>query len=510
MKLIRLKYLLKPLILVLVIYALNPVLAQKKSKIKFEADKIEFDEGLGKKARRLLHNVVFKHKGVIMYCDSAYHYLDKNSLDAFGRVHIKDGDSLDLYSDFLHYDGDDQLFQCQKNVVLDNKSIHLTTDFLFYDRSKNLGYYLNGGVIENKDDHSILKSERGYYYTKIDEFYFKQDVTYDHPDFRIEADTLLYNAEIKKTTFLGPTYIHADSNLIYCESGFFNSFTKKSEYHQNAYILSETRDIRGDSIFYDTEANYGRIVGNANILDTTENILVKGQLAWIYQDRDSAVVTVETELQQFFDEDTLFLHADTFKIYEDKGKDAQFLEAFWHVRFFKSDLQGKCDSMVYSFSDSAIKMYFDPILWSGENQITGNYIQLNTANGQMHSMEIDKNSFIVSMVDFEKYNQIRGKQMTGYFKDNALDIIYVTGNGQSVYYALDDEDKFVGVNRGESSDLKIKLIDNAIDEIAYINDGNATFFPMGELTPLELSLKGFSWREYIRPKNREDIFVWIE
>ncbi len=504
-----LKYLSKPLLLVLALCALNPLAAQKKSKVKFKADNIEYDESLGKKARRLLDNVVFEHKGVFMYCDSAYQYPETNSLDAFGRVHIEDKDSLNLWSDFLHYDGDNELFECRGNVILDNKNIHLETDFLFYDKSKDFGYYLDGGEITNRDDQSKLTSQKGYYYTKIDEFYFKQDVVYNHPEFKIEADTLLYNAEIKKTTFLGPTYIHADSSLIYCERGFFDSQTQKSEYHQNAYILSETRRISGDSIYYDTDKGIGRIVGNANILDTAENIAVMGERAWIYEAKDSAIVTEKTELQQYFEEDTLFLHADTFKVFQDDDS-SRILKAYWHVRFFKSDLQGKCDSMVYSFGDSAIKMYSDPILWSQDNQITGEYIQLNTANGQMHSMEIQSNAFVVSMVDAVKYNQIRGKEMTGYFVNNSLDVIYVTGNGQTVYYAQDEEDKFVGVNRGESSDLKIQLINNEIDEIAYINDGNATFYPMGELTAQELRLRGFSWRDYIRPKQREDIFFWVD
>jgi lipopolysaccharide export system protein LptA len=501
---------LKLALLILAVCALNPVFSQKKSKIKFEADNIEYDENLGKKARRLIGNVVFEHKGALMYCDSAYHYPEKNSLDAFGKVHITQGDSLNLYSDYLYYDGEKELFNCRQHVVLDNKDIHLTTDFLVYDRLKNYGYYLEGGIIVNRKDQSTLTSKRGYYYTISDDFYFKTEVIYIHPDFKIEADTLLYNAKAKKTTFLGPTYIHADSSLIYCENGFFNTYTKLSEYHKNAYIISDHRVISGDSIFYASEQKFGRIKGHASITDTTENISVRGQLAWIYQDRDSAIVTEQAELQQYFEKDTLFLHADTFKVFKNFKDSSRFLKAYWHVRFFKSDMQGKCDSMVYSFADSAIKMFFDPVLWSGENQITGDYIQLNTSKGRMHSMQIDRNAFVVSLVDSTKHNQIRGKDMMGYFKKNKLDYIDVKGNGQTIYYAQDESKKYIGVNRGESSDLKIKLKNNEINEISYINDGTATFFPMGELAPQELRLRGFSWRGNLRPKKRADIFIWKE
>ena len=153
----------------LLLISLNSM-AQKKAKIQFEADNIEYDESLGKKAKRLIGNVVFKHKGVFMYCDSAYQYPLDNSLDAFGRVHLEQGDSLDLYCDSLHYQGQSQIFNCRKNVVLDNKDIHLTTDYLIYDRAKDFGYYLNGGKIINRKDQSTLTSQHGYYYTMTDDF----------------------------------------------------------------------------------------------------------------------------------------------------------------------------------------------------------------------------------------------------------------------------------------------------------------------------------------------------
>ena len=488
------------------------VYAQKKVKIKFEADNIEYDESLGRKAKRLIGNVIFEHKGVFMYSDSAYQYPLSNSLDAFGRVHIIQGDSLNLYSDSLHYDGETQIFTCKQNVVLDNEDIHLTTDYLIYDRANRLGYYLNGGTILNREDQSELTSQRGFYYTETDDFYFKTNVKYLHPEFEIFSDTLLYNTESKRTTFLGPTDIYADSNKIHCEAGYFNSITKLSEYHINAYIISDSRVISGDSIFYDANISFGEIIGNADIVDTAENISVRGQHALLYEDRDSAIVTIESELQQYMDGDTLFLHADTLKVFraDSDNPDSRMLLAYMHIRFFKTDLQGKCDSMVYNFTDSAIQMYYDPILWTADNQITGDYIQLNMAEGSIHSMDVDKNAFVTSEVDSVHYNQIRGKNMLGLFVDNKMDNIQVKGNGQTIYYALDKYDKFIGVNRGESSDLVIKMVDNEINQISYINDANAVFFPMNELSPEELRLKGFSWRIELRPKNRKDIFIWVE
>lgn len=484
--------------------------AQQKNKIKFKADNITYDESFGKNTKRLIGNVVFEHEGVFMYCDSAYQYTEENSLDAFGKVHIEDGDSLDLYCDSLHYDGNVKVFRCKRNVVLDRGDIHLTTDYLVFDRINDLGYYTDGGKIDNRQDSSVLTSKRGYYYMESGIFYFKKDVEYVHPEFTILADTLKHEPKARHTTFLGPTDIYADSNIIHTERGFFNARTGKSLYYQNAYILSENRIITGDSIYYNTSTQTGKIRGNADILDTAEKVSVRGDVANIFQNRDSALITERAELQQYFDDDTLFMHADTFKVFGSDEKNGRTLLAFRKIRFYKSDLQGKCDSMVYAFSDSAIKMYHDPVIWSAENQITGTYIQLNMANGVLHTMDIKQEAFICSFVDSLKYNQIRGKDMEGFFVENDLDKIDVTGNGQTIYYALDEEDKFIGVNRGESSDLLITLRNNEVSEIKYINDANATFFPIGELLPRELRLKGFSWRIHIRPKSRSDIFTWVD
>ena len=132
--------------------------AQKKSQIKFRADHIEYDEKLGNKARRLIDNVVFEHKGTIMHSDSAWHYPEKNSLDAFGKIKITQGDSLILLCDLLHYDGESEVFTCRENVILEKRDIRLTSNHLVYSRNDETGYYTEGGHIENKADKSTLTS----------------------------------------------------------------------------------------------------------------------------------------------------------------------------------------------------------------------------------------------------------------------------------------------------------------------------------------------------------------
>ena len=200
------------------------------------------------------------------------------------------------------------------------------------------------------------------------------------------------------------------------------------------------------------------------------------------------------------------MHADTFKIYTNQ-KNNKFLSAYHGVKIFKSDLQGKCDSIAYSLSDSTIELHDEPILWSDSNQLTAIRIDLKMKNKQIHSIFLDQEAFIISEVDSVKYNQIKGKVMTGYFKNSKLSKIKVRGNGQTTYFGQDEDGKFIGVNVAVSSDLDITLKDNAINTISFINDPEATMYPMDELDPkTELRYKGFKWLIDLRPRRKADIY----
>jgi hypothetical protein len=217
----------------------------------------------------------------------------------------------------------------------------------------------------------------------------------------------------------------------------------------------------------------------------------------------------------------LFLHADTLSAIADtlaKNDSTQnqkrTLFAFHHVKFFKADLQGRCDSLVYSFRDSAIHLFNTPMLWSNANQMTADSVTLHTAFGNISHVFMKDNAFIVSLADsthFDnndsvRFNQIRGRDLTGYFNDNKLYKIFVEGNGQTIYYAKNKEQKMTGVNRADCSDIYIAVEENQVKEISLVNNPDATFYPLHELLPRELRLKGFAWKPHLRPESREAIF----
>lgn len=481
------------------------VFSQKRDQIRIlRAESLEGVERDGQKAQKLIGDVQFSHQNAIMYCDSAFLFSKANTLHAFGSVRINQADTSNLYGDKLVYDGNTKIARVTgKTVKLINEDFTLTTTELTMNRTTDETRYIVGGTIESKTDSNVLVSQKGYYHAPTKSFTFKDDVVLTNPDFTMKSDTLKYNSGSRLVTFLGPTTIENDSNFIYCENGWYDTEADLSKYFKNSYLISDGRKLEGDTLFYNRKIGFGKAINNVQITDTAENIVINGNIAFFYEQKDSAIVYGKPVLTQVFDEDSLFMRADTFKVYG-SSEDQRTLFAYYNVKIFKSDLQGKCDSIAYSMTDSTIKMYRDPVLWSEQNQLTADFIEIRTANSKIHSIFMDANAFIISEVDSIRFNQIKGKEMTGYFKNSALNKIEVRGNGQTTYFGQDEEDKYIGVNVAESSDIDIMLKDQAIHSITFIKKPVATMHPIGSLNPkTDLRYEGFKWLIDIRPDRDE-------
>jgi len=466
-------------------------------------------------AKRLIGNVQFKQDNVLMFCDSAYFYKN-NSLDAFGHIHIQQDDSLHMYGDFLNYDGNTKKAILTKNVVVDKGDMHLTTDVLNYDVSKSIGYYTTPGRIINRDN--ILTSDHGYYFSKANDFHFKKNVVLTNPQFVINCDTMKYNTQSKITYFVGPTTIKSKNNLIYCEDGYYDTFKDQSRFSKNSYIISGEQKMIGDSLYYDRKKGVGRAVKNVQIIDTAQNINITGMRAIHYELTATSIITENALLTQIYDKDTLYLHADTLKSVGevrdstkskavDTTKKMQKLFAYHKVKFFKRDLQGKCDSLYYTNEDSTMKLFRNPTIWSDVNQLTGDSITIFVGKKSIKAIELRGSAFIVSEEDSIMYNQVRGKYMKGFFKDDKLARINVRGNGQTIYY-VEEKEEIKAVNRTDCTDLNIYLKENEMDRITFITKPESTLFPIDLVALKDFKLKDFSWRIKQRPKDEKDIFNW--
>jgi hypothetical protein len=476
--------------------------SQVPKKVEHRENIMEFDKNIAGGAYRLIGNVEFKHEGALMYCDSAYFYAEVNSLDAFSHVHIIQGDTVDLFGDFLHYEGNTRIAQVRKNVRLIGKNTKLVTSALDFDLGRNVGFYQNHADIESGENK--LKSRQGYYYSRQQMYYFRDSVILLNPDYTIYSDTLQYRTTTKVAYFFGPTRIIGDSSYIYCEKGWYNTETNKSMLKQKAWVRNKRQTIHGDSLYYERETTYGEGFSNIEVLDEEQNIILRGNHAFINQLENRALLTDSAMFIYIMDGDSAFVHADTLRTMADSAGH-RLLKGYHHVRLFKSNLQGVCDSLFYTTEDSILKLYKKPVLWSGLNQLSSDYIEIWTKNREIDQLHMQQLAFMINREDSTKFNQIKGKKMICHFRNNQLYRIDVNGNGQTVYYAR-DKDNLIGVNVAQSSDLVITVKDNKPDNILFLTKPSATLYPIGLAPKEELILKDFKWNESLRPVSRIDIF----
>ena len=494
-------------ILALFICTLN-LFGQDKKVKRIElrnAEVLEYDESLGKKARRLIGNVIFEHEGALMYCDSAYLYED-NSMDAYSNVFINKGDSIKMWCSELNYNGNTEYAKAKYNVKLVDREMTLTSQKVDYNMATEQAWYNTGGKIV--DSENTLTSKIGYYYSTIEELFFKDDVNLINKKYDLYCDTLRYNSRTEVAFFLGPTKIISDENTVLCKFGWYDTELDISQFSNEATVLSSDQSITGDSLYYNKKFGYGLALGNVVVADTAQDIVLTGGRAKYFEVGDMVLLTDSAMMIQDMGEDSLFLHADTLLSIIDTIIDRRILFAFHHAKFFKPDMRGKCDSLVYSYADSTIRLYNDPILWSDENQLTADSMWIQNRFGKIDKLYMKENSMIISEKDSAMFNQIKGRYMTGHFKEQKLHKVYVEGNGETIYFASEEGAKPENVNKAKSSNLLIRIKKNSVNDITFFNQPDATLYPIDQINLGDMRLEGFDWRIQDRPEKVEDIFNW--
>ncbi|MBI5541679.1 MAG: organic solvent tolerance protein OstA [Bacteroidia bacterium] len=485
--------------------------AQQVKKIELiNADAIDYDENLlGKEIKRLSGNVAFKHDSALLFCDSAYFNSVRNNVVMYGHVHINIGDTIHLWGDSIRYYGNTKIAQVRNNVKLTNKTAILTTDSMNYDRNLNTGYYFNWGKI--KDGENSLVSEWGYYFSLLKDFVAVKSVILTNPQYHMYSDSLRYNTESEIASFYGPSRIVGDSNLIYCENGWYNTKTEISQFNKNAFLKSKAQTIKGDSLYYDRNKKFGKAYKNVEIIDTTSNILLLGNYGYYYESPEQAMLTDSAVFINYGKTDTLFLHADTLRstTLNDSIGLFKLIRAYNKVRLFKPDLQGSCDSLTYSLRDSVIRLFNVPILWSDVHQLTAEFIEIHTKNNKADYVVLQNLAFVISQEDSIRFNQVKGKNMIGYIINNELNRIEVDGNGQSIYFPKDNNE-LIGANTAESSKMTIYLDSGQVARILFLTKPTAVLHPIDELPATELLLPNFRWYKNLRPIKKEDIFNKLE
>lgn len=494
------------LILLVFLSSSNILFAQQSKKILTRAHLLEYDENLLPGAQRLLGNVVFQHENTIGYCDSAYYYEADNYLIAFGkpvRIHI--GDSVKLYGKKVYYDGNDKVASIAREVKMVHATSTLYSDSLIYNLNTDVGYYVTGGTMINVED--TLTSEVGHYYTKTDEALLENNVELHSASYTMNCDSLRYNTKLETVFFISRTKLVSDENTIYTNSGWYETKMDRATLVDSVELMNTTQCLTADSVYYDKNLRFGIGWNNVVIVDTAKGYVLKGNYVE-HHEKGGASMATDSNLIVLIDSgDSLFLHSDTLRMWTDTAQQPQIITAYNKVKFFRGDLQGACDSLAYNVTDSLLYMFFNPVVWSGNNQLTADTIRFFIKDSNTVQINMIKSAFIVcSEFEETEFDQVKGVYIEGWVKNNRLTEVNVLNNAECVYYIMDEDSALIGVNTSQTSEMKILFTNNEIDGIIYYNAPDGNIFPDKDVTAENRILKDFRWMPFYRPKSIEDIY----
>lgn len=479
------------------------LIAQEKKEVEIiNADYLKYQETDGKKLTKLIGDVQLRQEDVYMWCDSALLNKETNSVDAYGHVQIQQ-DTITAYSNTLHYEGNKKFAVLRGNAILTDSKMKLFTEELFYNISSKTAYYLTTGKVYR--DSSIIVSKKGYYYSSSKEVFFKDSVRITDPNYQLNSDTLRYHTETKVSTFYGNTEIFNKNSRIVCNNGWYDSQRDVSAFGKNTVIVNPPQLIYADSLYYDRAKGFGKAYDKFRWVDSTMDVELFGRYGEYEDERQYIMATKQPLMIYKMANDSLFLTADTLKSQTKSATDTiRNFFAYHKVRLFMNDMQGVCDSLFYSFEDSTFRMFYNPVLWSDDTQLSGDTIYLRTKEKKAESMTIYNAGFIVTPAGKKYFDQIKGINIFGYFTNNELSKVEVRGNAESIYYGKDDKNKYIGNNKAQSTDIDLYFSEKKISRIVFIRKPEAVFTPIKLLTDEQMKLKDFKWIPDRKPKNREE------
>ena len=453
----------------------------------------------------LTGNVRINHDGVKMFCNKAYYFQKENYIKAFGDVRMVQGDTLFMNSKYAEYNGNVKQAYATGNVTLRSPDMNLVTDTLNFHRNIQQAYYNTYGTITNKDN--VLKSKSGRYYANEKKFQFLTAVTVTNPKYVLKSNHLDYYNNSGHSYLFGPSTITSEQNFIYTEKGFYDSKKNVGHFLRKSYIKYKDRLIEGDSLYYDRKIEFASATNNVKITDTINKGIVKGHYAEVFKQKDSMFVTKRAVAINLMEKDSVYIHGKILMI---TGKpENRIIRAFKNARFYKSDMSGKCDSIHSSQKTNLTKLIGRPILWNFENQMTGDIMHLvgNKETEKLDSLKVLNNAFLVSKDTLGTgYNQVKGLNLYGKFRDNKLYEADIIKNTEVVYYMRNDDHELIGINKNVSSKINLTLDGNTIDTMTFFTNVDGDIYPEKDLPENARKLRGFVWRGEERIKTKDDIF----
>lgn len=475
------------------------------------ADELRYDMyGKNPDAQIVKGKVSFLHQGGRLTCDSAYFYQGSNSVKAFGHVHYRQGDTLSLTCERAEYDGQMQMMRARKNVVLHHRRQTLLTDSLDFDRIYNMANFFDGGTLIDGKDR--LVADWGEYHTETREAKFVYNVKLRSGKDVVTTDTLYYDVRKSKAHMVGPSKIVSGTSVVKTENGYYDTKTDRAQLYGRSTLTDKDKTITGDSLYYVKD---GESTGYGNVVyvdKKNKNSLTCNYLRY-NEKTGKGFATRNPVAIDYSQKDTLWVHSDTMRIYTfNINTDSVYrkVHAYHKVRAYRVDVQAVCDSLVFNSKDSCMTMYKDPITWNGNRQLLGEQIKAYMNDSTIRFAHVIGQALSVEQLpDSVHYNQVASQEMKAYFEQGEIKKSEAIGNVQTVYYVTNDKDSsLVGLNYLETDTMRMFVgAQRKLDKI-WTNKFTSTMYPLTQTPPSKYKLPSFAWFDDIRPKDKNDIFVW--
>ena len=456
-------------------------------------------------------NVQVEHKGVKINCNKAYHYTDEDYVKAFGNVSLNQGDTIVMNSRYAEYNGKTQFAFATGDVNLRSPDSNLTTDTIYFDRSIQQAYYKSWGTIVNKDN--TLKSKSGRYFLNSKKYVFKTAVTVVNPKVTIKTNNLDFYDNSGHAYVYGPSTITSKENVINTSKGFYDTKNDVGRLLDKSNIIYNNRKVEGDIINYDRKKNFAKATNNVKITDTINKMIATGHYAEVYRNiggtkKDSMFITKKALIKTLVEKDTMYLHGK--KILITGTPENRTTRAYNNVRFFKTDMSGKCDSIHANNKEELTKLIGRPVIWNSDNQMTGDEIHLvgNNKTEKLDSLKILNNAFLIQKdtIGEDNYNQVKGQFLYGKFRENKLYEVDLVKNTEKIYFMYNDANEMVGIDKGASSSINMQLEDNKIVELTSFKKIESDTYPDKDFPKNARRLRGFVWRIDEKITSLENIF----
>ncbi len=479
----------------------------------------------------VVNNVIFTKGPMIMKCDSAHFFESSESLQAFGNVSMEQGDTLFVYADELDYDGFTEIATLYadpgKKVRLINRDVELKTDVFIYDLAIDLGYYEVGGTLT--DPSNTLTSIYGEYVpsTKEANFYTRVHLNSRNQSDTLDiyTDTLYYNTDTHIAQLFSPSEVVNKRGTIYTRLGVYDTDSNRTTlYDRSTIVTAQKQTLTADTIYYDRTAGYGEAFGGMVLTDSVHDAQVLGNYGYYDELADTAFVTGRALIKHYNSEDTLYLHGRyirTAALYDTTtvgahtiaGTPETFRVDTTHVavihpavRFYRSDMQGVCDSLRYTERDSTLRMFIDPVVWSDDQQIFGNVIEMQLNDSTIKRAILPDQAFAAQRIEGPHFQQLSGKEMVADFIDGQIHRLDVNGNVEIIMYPEENDSTINKIVNAESSFMTVIFKGQATDSIRMWPETTGTVTPLFLARKSLYYLPKFKWFEDLRPLNKDDIF----